>query len=316
MARERVQGDKGSWRKMEGGERVGKIWQIRIKTRPCQCVRCSSLGLMGHATMLIPQLHWALILHRFQEVCWCWTFLENTDLFFGNTLPTESIRLAGFCLAWATGSPVLKPRSHFSFGSKSNLKRFPLPSSQTMCAHCLHAHQHGFLPSFLPPYSQSLAVRCVCGRRLWTEETGTVQRGVRQASSTKDAFLNSSPSTEQHSPTATHSTASWRCSQAKSANRLFTEEGLELPGQIHARESIHTEIRGWSTPSCGLSSRPANGRAPWACPGCKICTWQQLLLHSCLMWGLFSLPISELESWNELHWKSTTWSQNRTVCHS
>lgn len=30
------------------------------------------------------------------------------------------------------------------------MKRFPLPSSQTMCAHCLHAHQHGFLPSFPP----------------------------------------------------------------------------------------------------------------------------------------------------------------------
>lgn len=60
---ELVQGDDESWRRMGGNERVGKIWQIQIKTRHCQRMRWSSLGLTGRATTLIPRysepLHFA-----------------------------------------------------------------------------------------------------------------------------------------------------------------------------------------------------------------------------------------------------------------
>lgn len=48
-----------------------------------------------------------------------------------------------------------------------------------------------------------------------------------------------------------------------------------------------------------LPSSPANPRASGAFSGFKGCTWQQLLLCSCLnVWTPFSPPISELESWN------------------
>lgn len=56
---------------------------------------------------------------------------------------------------------------------------------------------------------------------------------------------------------------------------------------------VHSQL--WTL----LSSSPANPGASGAFSGFKGCTWQQLLLCSCLnVWTPFSPPISELESWN------------------
>lgn len=276
MARERVQGDKGSWRKT-GWWKSGGNLTFRLKP--------GVVSVWG-------EVHW-----DWWDMSPCW-FPGCTELSFSMLLKiSRKYRAflwehsayqkhpAGWVLSSLShgqpGSEIRIPENKTPLDKRATLKGFYFTAVRPCVLTACMLTSTG---AFLPPCSQSLAVGCVCGRRLWTEETSTVQRGVRQASSTKDAFLHSSLPTEQHSPTATNSTASWRNSQAKSANWLFTEETLEP----QVWEGIHTEIRDWSAPSYGFSSKSANGRAPWAFPGFKICTCQQLLLHSCLMWGLFS----------------------------
>lgn len=123
---------------------------------------------MGHAThVLIPQMHWALLLHRFQRGLLVLNISKKYRSFLWEHPAYRKHRTDWVLSSLSYGQPGPETAIQgFSFGSKSNFKRFPVPSSQPMCAHCLHAHQH--LPSL---YSQSLAVGCVCGKRLWTEET-------------------------------------------------------------------------------------------------------------------------------------------------
>lgn len=233
----------------------------------------------------------------FREVCWCWTFLKNIGLFFGNTLPTESIVLTGFCLAWAMGSLVLKQQSKVSpLDQRATLKGFQFPPvSPCVLTACMLTST--CLPPTLRAWLSGVSVERGCEQKRQDSAEGC-QAGLQHQRCFSQFFLFHWAA--QPYSNKLHSLSRKLPSKISQLGLHWGGPGAPSSGvNPHWNENlVHSQY--------GFSSKPVNGRALWAFPGFKICTWQLTAAFAPQLPNvrtLFSLPISELESWNKLHWK-------------